>query len=288
MDRSIQELQSWKKMKNNLLLIFFLALNFSCQATQAQTVDTMQSVPGGVAIIDLETEEKPDVFFSNKQVMVIGSPGQWQAIVGLPLWAKPGNHELILKSGINTTTKQFTIFEKQYEEQYITIKNTEMVNPSSSNLERIRDESGIINQAKAARTELAEVPLQLDLPVSGRISSPFGLRRFFNNQPRNPHSGLDIAAPEGTPINSAASGKVVNTGAYYFNGNTVFVEHGQGLITMYCHLSEILVEEGQQVSRGEILGKVGQTGRVTAAHLHWGVILNTVSVDPTMFLNNEE
>ncbi len=275
-------------MKNNLLLIFFLALNFSCQATQAQTVDTMQSVPGGVAIIDLETEEKPDVFFSNKQVMVIGSPGQWQAIVGLPLWAKPGNHELILKSGINTTTKQFTIFEKQYEEQYITIKNTEMVNPSSSNLERIRDESGIINQAKAARTELAEVPLQLDLPVSGRISSPFGLRRFFNNQPRNPHSGLDIVAPEGTPINSAASGKVVNTGAYYFNGNTVFVEHGQGLITMYCHLSEILVEEGQQVSRGEILGKVGQTGRVTAAHLHWGVILNTVSVDPTMFLNNEE
>ncbi len=275
-------------MKNNLLLIFFLALNFSCQATQAQTVDTMQSVPGGVAIIDLETEEKPNVFFSNKQVMVIGSPGQWQAIVGLPLWAKPGNHELILKSGINTTTKQFTIFEKQYEEQYITIKNTEMVNPSSSNLERIRDESGIINQAKAARTELAEVPLQLDLPVSGRISSPFGLRRFFNNQPRNPHSGLDIAAPEGTPINSAASGKVVNTGAYYFNGNTVFVEHGQGLITMYCHLSEILVEEGQQVSRGEILGKVGQTGRVTAAHLHWGVILNTVSVDPTMFLNNEE
>ncbi|NNE38926.1 MAG: peptidoglycan DD-metalloendopeptidase family protein, partial [Gammaproteobacteria bacterium] len=218
---------------------------------------------------------------------VIGNPGQWQAIVGIPLRAKPGVHELNLKIGDNTSIKEFEIYEKQYEEQYITIKNTEMVNPSSSNLERIRSESSIINKAKAVRTNVSDVPLQLDLPVSGRISSPFGLRRYFNQQPRNPHSGLDIAAPEGTLISSAAKGKVVNTGAYYFNGNTVFVEHGQGLITMYCHLSEILVEEGQQVSRGDILGKVGQTGRVTAAHLHWGVILNTVSVDPTMFLTEQ-
>ncbi len=288
MGQSIQKLSNLKKMNNKLILILIAVLMLSSQTALGQVIDSMQSVPGGVAIIDLEGNEKPSAFYSNKQVMVIGSPGQWRAIVGLPLRAKPGKHELTVKTGNQTATRGFEIFEKQYEEQYITIKNTEMVNPSSSNLERIRNESGIINQAKATRTDIPEVPLLLDLPVSGRISSPFGLRRFFNNQPRNPHSGLDIAAPEGTPINSAASGKVVNTGAYYFNGNTVFVEHGQGLITMYCHLSEILVEEGQQVNRGDILGKVGQTGRVTAAHLHWGVILNTVSVDPTMFVNGLE
>ena len=124
------------------------------------------------------------------------------------------------------------------------------------------------------------------MPVPGQVSSPFGLRRFFNKQPRNPHSGLDLASPEGTPILSAASGRVVDTGEYYFNGNTVFIEHGQGLVTMYCHMSKIDVAVGQEVSRGESIGEVGKTGRVTAAHLHWGVILNTVSVDPSMFLKN--
>lgn len=254
---------------------------------RADISTTMHSVPGGVAIVDLNTDKKPDVIYNKKQVMVIGSTGNYKAIVGIPLRAKPGVHEIILKNGAESTTQQFEIFEKKYEEQYITLENKEMVNPSSNNLERIRTESGIINQAKATRTEITAVPLQLSMPISGRISSPFGLRRFFNNQARNPHSGLDIASPEGTPIASAAGGKVINTGYYYFNGNTVFIEHGQGLITMYCHLSEILVDKGQQVSRGETIGKVGQTGRVTAPHLHWGVILNTVSVDPSMFLEDD-
>jgi hypothetical protein len=271
-------------MIHNLLIIF---LSVICQISFAQSLDSMQGVPGGVAVIELNTKFKPSAYYGNKQVMVVGTTGNWQAIVGIPLSAKPGRHELILKTGESTTTRSFKIFEKKYEEQHITLTNKEMVNPSSSNLERIRKESDIINQVKAARTDITEVPLQLDLPITGRISSPFGLRRFFNKQSRNPHSGLDIAAPEGTPIASAAGGKVINTGAYYFNGNTVFVEHGQGLITMYCHLSEILVEEGQQLSRGEILGKVGQTGRVTAPHLHWGVILNTFSVDPTMFVQDQ-
>ena len=123
-----------------------------------------------------------------------------------------------------------------------------------------------------------------DKPVQGPLSSPFGLKRFFNGQPRAPHSGLDFAVPTGTPIHAPAAGRVILTGNYFFNGNTVFVDHGQGLISMFCHLSEIDVSPGDQLVRGQILGKVGATGRVTGAHLHWNVSLNDTRVDPAIFI----
>jgi murein DD-endopeptidase MepM/ murein hydrolase activator NlpD len=266
---------------NLYLAILILTLS---QAVQAQFADGTANVPGGVATVGLETDERPEVYYRNKRVMVIGNPGDWRAIVGIPLNTDTGPHKIQVKNGMNTSDYTFTVNAKKYREQYITIKDNEMVNPSPVNMERIRNESARINRAKSAWTPSDAIPVALDLPVPGQVSSPFGFRRFFNNQPRNPHSGLDLASPEGTPILSAAAGRVVDTGNYYFNGNTVFIEHGQGLITMYCHMSEILVNEGQEVARGEIIGKVGKTGRVTAPHLHWGVILNTVSVDPTLFL----
>jgi murein DD-endopeptidase MepM/ murein hydrolase activator NlpD len=166
---------------------------------------------------------------------------------------------------------------------YHTIKNTRQVEPSQEDLRRIAGEREITRTALASWSE--QTP-QLDFaePVEGPISSVFGLRRFFNEQPRKPHSGLDIAAAQGTPIRAPAAGTVLHAGEFFFSGNVVYLDHGSGLVTMYAHMDQIDVDTGQQIGRGQVIGAVGMTGRVTGAHLHWGVYLNEAAVDPTLFL----
>jgi len=161
------------------------------------------------------------------------------------------------------------------------------VNPNKQDLERIGKESKIIRAALATWSEQTNVPFDFELPVHGRLSSPFGLRRYFNGQPRKPHSGLDIAADEGTPILAPASGTIIATGDYFFNGNTIFIDHGQGLITMFCHLNKIRVKPAQVVEKGQRLGDVGMTGRVTGPHLHWSVSLNNARIEPRLLLGPE-
>lgn len=125
-------------------------------------------------------------------------------------------------------------------------------------------------------------------PVRGRESSAFGLRRFFNGEERNPHSGLDVAMPTGTPVVAPAPGKVVLTGDFFFNGNSVFIDHGQGLITMVCHLHNIGVTEGTEVQAGDQIGTIGATGRATGPHLHWTVSLNNARIDPRLLLADDQ
>jgi murein DD-endopeptidase MepM/ murein hydrolase activator NlpD len=180
-------------------------------------------------------------------------------------------------------THTFEIVDKRYTEQRITLKNQEMVTPNPQQLERIRAEG------KRQRAIYAQVSKAIDLsagftmPLQGRTTSLFGHRRFFNDQPRSPHSGLDIAAPTGTPITAPAPGTVALVDDLYYNGKTVFLDHGQGLITMYCHLSEQSVTTGQVVEQNQQIGLVGATGRVTGPHLHWSVSLNGYRIDPLTF-----
>jgi murein DD-endopeptidase MepM/ murein hydrolase activator NlpD len=238
--------------------------------------------PGGVAILDLGSVDQaaPSVTLDDKPVLVMRDGDRWSAVVGIPLDTEPG--PLVVSVGKNKVP--VTVFEHAYAEQRLTVKNQSHVTPDQAQLDRIGREREIID---AALNHFRQVPVEtisLAAPVEGPRGSSFGKRRFFNDQPRAPHKGMDIAAAEGVPITAPLEGLVTATGDYFFNGNTVIIDHGQGYVTMYCHLSEIGVEEGQEVLTGEVIGAIGATGRVTGPHLHFGTYLNGTAVDPAIFL----
>ena len=262
------------------VLILFLSLPSFARLPKAQMT------PGGIAVIDLGSTEssRPRASYNDQEIMVLAEDRRWYAVVGIPLSTTPGKQSIVVKNGHKSTQKTFNIKDKKYKEQRLKVKNKRHVNPNKMDMERITSERGRINGALKFWAENDDVETGFVLPVQGRFSSPFGLRRFFNDQPRKPHSGLDIAAPRGTPISAPAPGTVIETGNFFFNGNTVFIDHGQGLVTMYCHMDAIDVKKGQRLKTGETIGKVGMTGRVTGPHLHWSVSLNNARVDPDLLL----
>ena len=245
-----------------------------------------EPVPGGVAVVPLgEAGQAPSVHYQGSPVMVVqDSDGSWIAIVGIDLKAEPGRHEVQLNTAQGARRLGFEVGHKEYASQHIKLKNRAHVTPDPEQLKRYEREYAEQMEAYARFRAVGPSNVLLEAPVQGRQSSPFGLRRFFNGEERNPHSGLDFAVPKGTPIHVPANGVVTIVGDYFFNGRTVFVDHGQGFITMYCHLDAVLVEKGQEVKRGDVLGRVGATGRATGPHLHWNISLNGNRVDPAIFL----
>ena len=259
----------------------------------AEALEPVSSpVPGGVVLLDLgASPTAPFAMFEGKRVMVLPATPpageHWQAVVGVALAAPLGTHSLEVRRADGSRGQlRFNVVDKHYAEQHLKVPPAQ-VNLSKKDLARVAAEQARIHSAMQSFTAVSAPALQLLPPVGGPRSSSFGLRRFFNNESRNPHSGMDIAASTGTPVAAAADGKVIDTGRYFFNGNTVLIEHGQGLITMYCHLSVIGAKIGDLVKRGDIIGKVGATGRVTGPHLHFGVALNRSFVDPAWFLPPE-
>ena len=244
------------------------------------------AVPGGVATFKLpgSADQVPTVTFSGRPVMVVRQGDAWLAIVGIGLTIEPGEYHLeVQQPGLGEKQLPFAVSAKEYAVQQLKVAPGQ-VNLSPENEERVKVESAKVRAALDGFTPAAPTTLRLDQPVPGRRSSSFGLRRMFNGESRAPHSGMDIAAPTGTPIKAPLDGRVVDVGSYFFNGNNVLIDHGRGLVTMYCHLSKIGVKVGQELKRGDVLGEVGATGRVTGPHLHWGVSLNGAMVDPALFL----
>jgi len=256
-------------------------------ACLAQELPRDSRVPGGIAIVPLgPSDVAPQASFEDRRVAVVPCGDGWCAVIGLSLGVTAGDYALSVRRATATIEVAFSVLPKEYEVQRLTVKDKKFVEPGAEELKRIACDQEVLMRAFANWND--RMPnLRFALPVPGPLTAGFGLKRYFNEQLRAPHSGIDIGAPEGTPVRAPAAATVLETGNYFFNGNTVFLDHGQGLVTMYNHLRSISVKPGTQVVTGEKIGEVGRTGRVTGAHLHWSVSLNNARVDPMLLLSTE-
>ena len=285
-------LRSLARIFSAILFFFVLLLPCFPITAFAQSLPQASSVPGGIALLRLgpSVGTPPRAWFGEQPVWIASENGQWLAVVGLGLDTLPGTHELRIEEGKEQKIEQkivrFNVSTKQYPEQRITLKDGGKVNLSAENEARAEREIARIQSLKRHWRDTPDTRADFKRPAEGKLVSRFGLRRFFNGEPRAPHNGLDVAVPRGTPVKAAAQGIVLDVNDYFFNGKTVFVDHGNGLITMVCHLDRIDVRAGESVSQGQPLGLSGMTGRASGPHLHWSVVLNGVMVDPDLFLQH--
>lgn len=225
--------------------------------------------------------------FNGERVLVAGDASGWLAVVGIPLDAKVGAS---LPLTVERAEREpeivgLEIGRKRYATQHLSVK-PEQVELSPADLARHEEERAHLRGVLRTYSESAPDTLLLLQPCEGPRSDSFGKRRFFNRQPRNPHNGLDIAAPDGTPVSAAGTGSVLDVGDYFFSGHTLILDHGRGFLTLYAHLSAIEANTGDRVPAGKRIGSVGASGRVTGPHLHFSVYLNAVAVDPELFISS--
>lgn len=269
-----------QKLSFQARLIFMkkiLLLCCLCTTTYAQL--PQQSLrAGGIAVLPLPSNVQ-QVSYNHQPVLITQEQNQKYAVIGIPLSTPVGTTYV----QIDTQSVAINIQPYAYAEQHIKLQNQSYVQPSPIQLERYKTEAQEQHQIYTSFTPSTTLP-QFIAPTKGKFSNSFGRKRFFNEEERAPHSGLDIPAPVGQTVVAPAAGTIVKTGDYFFNGKTVFIDHGQGLITMLCHLSKIDAQVGQTVKQGEAIAKVGKTGRVTGPHLHWGMSLNDARVDPQLFI----
>lgn len=249
------------------------------------------AVPGGVARLSLgPAAQAPAVHTRGNNdaqvpILVVGDAIEWTALVGIPLAATAGEASV----QVGSRRIAFRIAAKRYSEQHLKVapRTVDLSAADQARYERERDhQAQVVRSWTEPTAAMRAGELQMQVPVPGRRSSSFGLRRVFNGQARNPHSGMDIAAPTGTPVRAPLPGRVIDTREYFFNGGTVWLDHGGGLLSMYCHLSRIDVQTGDVLAAGQPFCEVGATGRVTGPHLHWGVMLNRTMVDPALFIDS--
>ena len=254
----------------------------SLAAPQARVV----AAPGRIARIRLgKAEPSPRASLDGNRLLVRRERGEWIAIAGIPLSAKAGSKlavEVAYGDG-RQEVRAVSVVARKYPTQHLSVPPDQAELPADQ-VARYDQEREHLLKVLRTFTETDPASLALLQPVAGQRSGSFGMRRVINGMPRSPHGGLDIVAAEGTPVAAAGAARVLDIGEYLFLGRTIILDHGQGLLTLYAHLSAIDSAAGETLAAGATIGKVGATGRATGPHLHFSVYLNAAAVDPALFL----
>ncbi len=273
-----------KKLKKISLLLLLLS-HFAWASIPIQHTP----YPGGIAVFDFETtHSNPKAFYRTVPLYTQHIEGNhWQVLLGIPLLEKAGKKSITIQDfSTRTLDVEIKIIKNKPVKQNIKLKgkNKKYVDPNAAHMDRIKKERVILGKTRLFFSDKTLSNGVFIRPVLGVITSPFGVKRLYNGQPRNPHTGIDYAGATGTPIKAPADGKVILSGQYFFNGNTIFLDHGQGLISVYIHMDKRIAKQGKMVKKGETIGTIGQTGRATGPHLHWGVYLNRTTVHPNLLM----
>lgn len=263
---------------------YWLLIPLLLQCGFAWSLPQHLPAPGGIAVIPLPAgNETARVFFNEKPQAVVTEKGKTYALIGIPLDTTVGRQLAEIRQNGHTIPVAFEVLSRHYATQKLRIPDKRMVTPPPEVEARIASEHIRLTEFKNHFSDTAP-ETAFTLPATGRLSSRFGLKRVLNGEPRSPHAGLDLAIGTGTPVRAPAAGTVLAVEDFYFTGGTVIIDHGQGLLTLYAHLSKVDVTPGQKLQQNEAFAASGVSGRITGPHLHWVVLLGGTAVEPELFL----
>jgi len=271
--------------KRLFAVLFTALLPLICSLPQPAEAQQWQAVQGDVLVIELPAGGK------HVQVRAFGKTWPWKMLdehhirawIGVDLKAKPGKHTLLIHDDSGERKHQLQVKAGNFRISRIEVTK-KMAEFDAPTLKRIRADQAAIKATYAMQVEGDPDISIAAQPTEGIVSTPFGAQRYVNGAARSPHSGLDIAAPEGTPIINPLAGRVLLAESMYLNGNTIVIGHGSGLVMVYSHMNTLEVKEGDRVKSGERIGAIGMTGRATGPHLHWGVRFNQARINPSSLI----
>ena len=284
------------------IILSFLSISLSpCQEKIKEAsfgidihMDYRSLQPGEVVRLRMRSKKHVQAvqvrFLDEKTSLVQTSdPGEFFTFIGLDLGIEPGHYSLnfsilYLDGNVEHVKRDIEILDREFPEKKLWV-DEKFVTPPVSVHERIRWESELLKTVYEMHTPRWLGEGKFIIPSVGEARPNFGERRVFNNKPRSSHSGVDISSPFGAPVKASNSGRVALAKDLYYAGKAVILDHGLGVFSLYCHFSQIKVKTGDTVKKGDVIGNIGSTGRVTGPHLHWGMKVSGSRVDPFSFLS---